>query len=352
MSIYNKTKKFLFKIDPENTHKIAEYFLQGVSNLSIFQEIFIKNFYFYDEILENEIFGLKFYNPIGLAAGFDKNALMIRGLSTLGFGFIEIGTVTKKPQGGNPKPRLFRHIIEESLQNAMGFNNDGGFRVSQRLKKIYPFVLPIGINLGKNKIIPQEDALQNYQSVLEDFLDVGDYYVFNLSSPNTPNLRDLQNISFVDELFCMAKSKTNKPVFLKISPDMNTDSMLEVCQKAIEKGCDGIIATNTSIDYSLVSSPKKIGGISGKALKEKSLEVFKELSRAFFDKTILISVGGIDSSLEAYNRIKLGASLVQVYSSLIFYGPYLCKDFNSDIAEFLRKDGFMSIKDAIGVDRK
>lgn len=352
MSTYKKVSNILFKIEPENIHNFIESILQAFGSINFVQEILAKNFCYTHEILQNEICGLNFYNPIGLAAGFDKNATMIKGLSCLGFGFLEIGTVTKKFQKGNPKPRLFRFKEEQSIQNAMGFNNDGAEKISSRIAKLHPYTLPIGINLGKNKNISTENALKDYEDVLKHFLDVGDYYVFNLSSPNTPNLRDLQNINFVQELFLMAKSHTKKPIFLKISPDMEIDSMLEVCDMAISKGADGIIATNTTIDYSLLSSAKPIGGISGNALRVKSRVVFEELSKAFFTKTTLISVGGIDDAQEAYRRIKMGASLVQVYSGFVFKGPSLCKTINSEIQQYLLEDGFMSIKDAIGVDLK
>lgn len=352
MSAYKKISNILFKVEPENIHNFTESILQALGSINFVQEILVKNFCYTHEMLKNEICGLNFYNPIGLAAGFDKNATMIKGLSCLGFGFLEIGTVTKNSQKGNPKPRLFRFKEEQSIQNAMGFNNDGAEKISSRIAKLHPYILPIGINLGKNKNISTENALKNYEDVLKEFLDVGDYYVFNLSSPNTPNLRDLQNINFVQELFLMAKSYTKKPIFLKISPDMEVDTMLEVCDMAISKGADGIIATNTTIDYSLLSSPKSIGGISGNALTLKSRAVFEELSKAFFKKTTLISVGGIDDAQEAYRRIKMGASLVQVYSGFVFKGPSLCKSINSEIQEYLLQDGFMSIKDAIGVDLK
>lgn len=349
---YDAFRKFLFRFDPENVHNIAEIFFRRIAPIWLVQEILSKTFCRSSEMLENEICGMKFYNPIGLAAGFDKNATMTRGLSVLGFGFLEVGTITKNSQEGNPKPRVFRHIEEESIQNAMGFNNEGAQKVALRLKGIYPYTLPIGVNLGKNKNTPHNNALKDYQEALEVFLDIGDYYVFNLSSPNTPNLRDLQNVSFVEELICMAKIHTNKPVFLKISPDMEISFMLEVCQKAIDKGVNGIIATNTSIDYSLVVSPREVGGLSGKVLKLKSREVLLELARAFFGKTVLISTGGISDGEEAYERIKLGASLVQAFTGLIFKGPYLCKSIGYQIEELLRRDGFLSIKDAIGVDIK
>ncbi|PAF47669.1 dihydroorotate dehydrogenase (quinone) [Helicobacter sp. 12S02232-10] len=350
MLVYKTLRNLLFKLEPETAHRLTEIFLKTVSGFSFLQELMANRFCDENEVLKNQVCGLDFYNPIGLAAGFDKNATMIKGLSALGFGFLEVGTLTKHPQKGNPKPRLFRYLQEESLQNAMGFNNEGSVKVASRISKIYPYALPIGINLGKNKSVAQEDALKNYEDVLKDFLSFGDYYVFNLSSPNTPNLRDLQNSIFVKELFLMAKGHTSKPIFLKISPDMEIDSMLKVCDQAIESGADGIIATNTTIDYSLLSSAKDIGGISGAVLKSKSAEVFKEIAKAFFGKAALIAAGGIDDAEEAYKRIKMGASLVQIYTGLIFKGPALCKNINQEIIQLLQRDGFLNLKDAIGAD--
>lgn len=348
--MYKELRKLLFKLDPEKAHTLAEFFLRYIANKPIIEDLIIKGFSYSDPILENKVCGLDFNNPVGVGAGFDKNCTMIEGLTALGFGYLELGTITKKPQDGNPKPRLFRHIEEESIQNAMGFNNEGSLAISSRLKNFYPYRIPLGINLGKNKDIQQEDALQNYKDVLRDFVNLGDYFVFNLSSPNTPNLRDLQNISFVDELFSMAREITNKPLFLKISPDMDTDSMLQVCQKAIEKGSSGIIATNTTVDYKVIQHPKDIGGISGKALKHKSFEILKILSQSFFKKTTLISVGGITDAKDVYQRLRYGASLVQIYSSFIFEGPCVCKMINRELAHLIKNDGYEHISEVIGID--
>lgn len=347
---YQRFRDFLFKFDAENIHNLAENFLAHFANKPIIQDVLLKKFYYQDSMLYYKVCGIPFNNPIGLAAGFDKNATMLEGLATLGFGFLELGTITKLPQSGNPKPRLFRHIEEKSIQNAMGFNNDGADAIKERLKNSYPFCLPIGINFGKNKQTKQEDALSDYEKLLQEFLTLGDYYVFNLSSPNTLNLRDLQNESFVGELFNMARTYTNKPLFLKIAPDISTDSMLQVCKKAIDTGASGIIATNTTLDYSVVKNPKDIGGISGAALRQKSSEVFKILAQNFFKETTLIAVGGISNAMDAYERILHGASLVQVYTGFIFEGPSICKNINQELTTLLKADGFSNIKEAIGAN--
>ncbi len=297
MSLYKMLSPYLFKLDAEKAHCMAELALKHIVPLPLVQDYVAGKYCVVDEHLNMEVAGLRFYNPVGLAAGFDKNATMVRGLSALGFGFLEIGTITQSPQEGNPKPRLFRYVEERSLQNEMGFNNQGSLEIVQRLKNIYPYSIPLGINVGKNKIIAQSDSLKNYENVLLDCLSVGDYFVFNLSSPNTPNLRDLQNVHFVQELFTMARSYTQKPLFIKISPDMDKDEMLKIVEMSIKYGANGVIATNTTIDYAVLTNARETGGISGEALKKKSKEVLRILSEAFFGKTALISVGGVDSAL-------------------------------------------------------
>lgn len=348
--MYQLLKNILFKFDPEFDHRVVEFCLKNFAPLPLIADWMASQFCYMDLSLENEVEGMHFYSPVGLAAGFDKNATMIEGISLMGFAFAEIGSVTYVPQSGNPKPRVFRFVQEESLQNAMGFNNDGSSKIAQRVRKLYPYKTPLMISLGKNKEVP--NALKNYEENLRAFQDLGDAYVFNASSPNTPNLRDLQNESFVRELFAMARSYTQKPLFLKVCPDNAIDVTLKVCESAISGGANGIVATNTSTDYSLVQSPKNIGGISGRALRNKSREVFYEIAKSFFGKATLISSGGIFDGEEAYDRIKMGASLVEIYSALIFQGPSVCKNINQEIANLLKADGYQNISEAIGVNVK
>ena len=305
-------------------------------------------------MLEQKIFGRTFQNPVGLGAGFDKNGQYITAMPTLGFGFTEIGTVTPRPQDGNPKPRLFRLIEDNSIQNAMGFNNKGSHYMLQQLKKLYFFDYPIGINIGKNKITPESEALNDYETLFKAFKNYGDYIVINISSPNTPGLRDLQNENFINAVFALAKKITSQSVLLKIAPDMEPEDAVMLCKTAVEAGAAGIIATNTTIDYSLTDSPAKkdFGGISGALLTEKSYQLFKAIGQELYGKTLLISVGGIDSAQEAYRRIKAGASLVQVYSMLIYKGPALIKEINEGLITLLKKDGYNHISEAIGADYK
>lgn len=349
---YNTLKKILFSFEPETAHHIGEFGLKLLGNCKIAKSYMEKKNYISNPKLTQEIFGVKFENPVGLAAGFDKNATMIKAMKSLGFGFTEIGTMTPMPQDGNPKPRMFRYPEQKSVQNAMGFNNLGAHTVLKNLKKVYHFSIPIGANIGKNKTTPEEFALSDYKTLIKKFEAFSDYLIINISSPNTPNLRDLQNEKFITELFVMAKELTNKPILLKIAPDMEANVAIDLCKSAINAGADGIIATNTTIDYSLVPNCQNFGGLSGACLTEKSGSLFKEIARELFGKTVLISVGGIYNGKEAYERIKNGASLVQAYSGLVFEGPSMVRKINEEILELLAKDGFENIQQAIGANLK
>ncbi len=349
---YNSIKPLLFKLQPESAHHLAETVLRLPNICQIPFNPFLKSHFITDDILSQEIFGRTFLNPVGLGAGFDKNATMIRGMQILGFGFTEIGTVTPKPQVGNPKPRMFRHIEEESIQNDLGFNNAGAYKVIKRLRQRFPFTTPIGINIGKNKLTPDSEAINDYTHLIKSFDGLGDYFVINISSPNTPGLRDLQNEAFITQLFSEAKALTKMPILLKIAPDMAIEDAVTLTKMAVEAGADGIIATNTTVDYSLVKSPKDIGGISGAVLKEKSFKIFEAIAKELYGKTLLISVGGIDSAEEAYKRIKAGASLVQILSGLVFHGPDMIMNINKELIKLLKADGYKNITEAIGADRK
>jgi len=247
---------------------------------------------------------------------------------------------------------MWRHPEEESVQNAMGFNNEGLLKVQQRLKNRYPFTTPIGVNIGKNKVTPESEAINDYTKLIQALHELGDYLVINISSPNTPGLRDLQNEEFIAKLFEEAKKITDKPILLKIAPDMSKEDAVELTKMAVEKGADGIIATNTTIDYSLVKGPFDRGGLSGAVLKEKSFEIFEAIAKELYGKTTLISVGGIDSATEAYRRIKAGASLVQILSGIVFHGPDMIMNINKELIELIKADGYSNITEAIGADRK
>jgi dihydroorotate dehydrogenase len=349
---YENLKKIIFKLDPETAHTVAGVGLKAINYCPPLFNYLVKRNFVNNDILTQNLFGQTFYNPVGLAAGFDKDAEYIKATAALGFGFSEVGTVTPKPQSGNQKPRLFRLIEDESIQNAMGFNNKGSYNMLKNLKKNRFFCYPLGINIGKNKTTPEIEALKDYENLFKTFKNYGTYIVINISSPNTPGLRNLQNESFIKEVFKIGTSITNKPILLKIAPDLEAKEAIDICKIAVNAGASGIIATNTTIDYSLTPNAKDFGGISGKLLKEKSFNLFKEIAKELFGQTVLISVGGIDSANEAYKRIKAGASLVQIYSALIFKGPSLIRDINQELIKLIKKDGFNSINEAIGADLK
>ncbi len=304
-----------------------------------------------DPRLRQTLFGRQIPNPVGLAAGLDKDAAAVRGMAALGFGFLEVGTVTPLAQPGNPRPRLFRFPAAESLQNAMGFNNGGMDAMSRRLEAVYPLEVPLGINIGKNKATPPDRALDDYEILMRGLAHLGDYLVVNLSSPNTPGLRDLQNETFVRSVLGLAKEITSKPVLVKIAPDLDPDTAADLSEVAVEAGAAGIIATNTTTEYALLPGCRDFGGLSGKVLKEKSFRVFETVARRLFGRTVLISVGGIDSGAEAWRRLRAGASLVQVYTALIYEGPGLVRRINREILGLMEREGVGNVREVIGIAR-
>lgn len=349
---YDTLKKIFFRFHPETAHKIAEFGLRALYATPGGLEALAKFGVYKDEILTQNIWNLSFDNPVGIAGGFDKNATMIAPLAALGFGHIDFGTFTPRPQSGNEKPRLFRLVSEQSIQNAMGFNNEGADIIEHRVRKIYPFKIPIAANIGKNKATPNEDALSDYEALGRKFNGLCDFFIINVSSPNTPNLRALQENSFISELIGAMKKITNRPLVLKLAPDMSADQAIALCECAVQSGASGIIINNTSVDYSLSPNARDFGGLSGRLITEKSRKLFAQVARELFGRTILISCGGIDSAQEAYERIKSGASLIQIFTAFIFKGPFVAKSINEGLAELLRADGFNSISEAIGVNLK
>jgi dihydroorotate dehydrogenase len=286
-----------------------------------------------DSRLEKSLFGIKFKNPVGLAAGFDKNAQLYEELTSFGFGFIEIGTVTPKPQSGNPKKRLFRLVEDSAIINRMGFNNVGVEEVIENLKKNKSTL--IGGNIGKNKITPNYLAIDDYVTSFNMLFDFVDYFVVNVSSPNTPNLRDLQQkeplTKLINSLISINRNKTKpKPILLKIAPDLNNNQLLDIISIVKDTGLDGIIATNTTINRDNLKSVNKneLGGLSGKPLTSRSTEVIKFISKNS-NKTIpIIGVGGINTVADALEKFDAGADLIQIYTGFIYEGPNLIRSIN------------------------
>ena len=352
---YETLKSIFFKLEPETAHKVAEKTL-SISDC-VFPGLYsavAKNCIVTNTALSQNLLGASFLNPVGIAGGFDKNATMVRPLAAFGFGHVEFGTVTPKAQEGNAKPRLFRLIEEESIQNAMGFNNEGADAVSARVGRLYPFAIPLFANIGKNKITPNEEAIKDYENLVVKFNEICDCFVINVSSPNSPNLRELQEESFIKELFARLLPIAKKPIILKIAPEMAESKAVQICKTAVESGAKGVIVNNTSIDYSLSKSAnlQNFGGLSGKVIAKRSRELFKAVASELYGKTVLIASGGIDSAEEAYARIKSGANLVQIYTSFIFKGPSIAKRINEGILKLLKEDNFASIGEAVGCEIK
>ena len=292
------------------------------------------SFHLNDKRLEREVFGLKFKNPLGLAAGFDKNADFINELAEFGFGFIEIGTVTPLPQPGNDKPRMFRLTEDEALINRMGFNNQGVDVVAHRLRKLDRKGLIIGGNIGKNKITPNEDALSDYIKCFDQLFDVVDYFVVNVSSPNTPGLRELQEKEPLKNILNTLqqrnlKNDISRPILLKIAPDLTDSQLDDIIEIVVQTKIAGVIATNTTISRDGLSSPedlhKETGGLSGKPLRKRSTEVIRYLSENSNKAFTIIGVGGIHSPEDAIEKINAGATLLQIYTGFIYEGPGLVK---------------------------
>ena len=314
-----------------------------------------------DPSMHQHIFGLDFGNPIGIAAGFDKNVEIVKSLLGLGFGFVEAGTVTPKPQFGNDKPRVFRLAEDQAIINHLGFNNYGINYAISKLSKLNLNNLSrgiVGINIGKNK--DTVNSVEDYCMGLEKLGPLAHYITVNISSPNTPGLRDLQNRGQIENFIkIINKSKKNnsnlefKPILLKIGPDLDDEQLRDIALISLANGIDGIVIGNTTIDrpFSLISKNKnEIGGLSGRPLFMKSTLVLKKMYILTNGQIPLIGVGGISNGLEFYEKIKSGASLAQLYSALVFQGPKIINNIKQEIISYLKTDGFKNIKDAVGKD--
>ncbi|TFV93533.1 quinone-dependent dihydroorotate dehydrogenase [Algoriphagus kandeliae] len=337
-------KPLLFTQSPETAHHFTFSLTKFAFNFPLIGGIIRMAFRYEDKRLEREVFGLKFKNPVGLAAGFDKDAKLIDEMAMLGFGFIEIGTLTPKPQEGNPKPRLFRLPQDEALINRMGFNNGGVLEAVERLKKRKSDVI-VGGNIGKNKVTPNEKAIDDYLFCLEALHPYVDYFVVNVSSPNTPNLRDLQEKEPLKALLTAVKAANDakqnpKPILLKIAPDLTDGQLDDIVEIVQETGIAGVIATNTTIDRSQLQTNKNkveaigAGGVSGKVLKSRSTDVIRYLHQKSQGSFPIIGVGGIFSPEDAIEKLEAGASLIQVYSGMIYEGPSLIKRIKKGLVTY------------------
>ena len=335
-------RPLFFLFDPEMVHHFSFTMIKLFSKLG-FSGLFRSLYVLEDPRLEREVFGLKFKNPVGLAAGFDKNAVLYNELANFGFGFVEIGTLTPKPQEGNPKKRLFRLTDDKAIINRMGFNNLGVFDAVEQLKKEHRVL--IGGNIGKNKVTPNKEAVKDYLICFDALFDYVDYFVVNVSSPNTPGLRELQDkeplTALLKELkkentkLALNKAVKERPILLKIAPDLTDSQLLDIIQIVADTKIDGIIATNTTIGRENLTShltlSEEMGGLSGKPLTNRSTEVIRFLSEKSNKAFPIIGVGGIHSGEDALEKLAAGADLIQVWTGFVYEGPGLAKKINKAI---------------------
>jgi dihydroorotate dehydrogenase len=335
--MYPLIKPFLFSMTPEKAHHFSFDTYRDLCKLPLVNEITQALFDCSTPADGVEVFGLKFKNRVGLAAGFDKDALIFDEFANFGFGHIEIGTITPKAQPGNEQPRLFRLVKDQAILNRMGFNNAGAFAALEKLKKRKRFDVIIGGNIGKNKLTPNEEAVNDYTYCLKELYEVVDYFVVNVSSPNTPGLRQLQDKGPLTEILLeLQKLNKNlgkpKPLLLKIAPDLELEQLSDIADLAFTTQLSGIIATNTTIDRSGLLTPKReveklgAGGISGKPLTKRSTEVIHFLNKETGGKIPIVAAGGVMSGRDALEKLDAGASLVQLYTGFIYKGPGLVKD--------------------------
>lgn len=335
-------KPLLFSYDPEKIHHRVVRWLKLTLGNPASRKLARSVFCNADPSLHRNVFGIDFPNPVGLAAGFDKDAKYVEELGSLGFGFIEIGTVTPLPQSGNEKPRMFRLSADSALINRMGFNNDGVIAAANRLRKLKGKVI-IGGNIGKNKNTPNENAVEDYLICFRELYDCVDYFVVNVSSPNTPGLRSLQDKEPLLHLLKLVQAEnkkrsasgTMKPVLLKIAPDLSTEQLDEIIEVVLQSSLDGVIATNTTLSREgLATSASRLaeigqGGLSGIPLAKRATEVIRYLSQKSGKKFAIIGVGGIHSPKDALEKLEAGADLIQLYTGFIYEGPFLVKRINN-----------------------
>jgi dihydroorotate dehydrogenase len=357
----NLIRPLLFLGDPEKTH---EQTLALLSRIQPFEGVLERLFYVQDDRLHVRVGPLSFPNPVGLAGGFDKNAVAVKAIAGFGFGFIEIGAVTALAQPGNPKPRLYRLPADGALINRLGFNNEGAMAIAERLRTLRgngtPLKIPLGINIGRSKIVETKDAAADYVFTFDKLYPYGDFFTVNVSSPNTPQLRDLQQRDLLQGLLRAIQEKNYqlssrsgeapKPILVKIAPDMDFSQADDIVEVAMSEKIAGIIATNTTafLRETLISRSQEPGGLSGKPLRALATAFVRHLYRAVGGQVPIIGVGGIFTADHAYEKIKAGASAVQIYTGFVYEGPAAVKRINRRLIRLMERDGFRSIMEAVG----
>ncbi len=355
------------RMDPEKAHHLAFFWIRLAAAVPGLRGLVAAVLAPKDPALRTRALGLDLPGPFGLAAGFDKNAVGIDGLAMLGFDYVEIGTVTAEPQPGNPAPRLFRLIEDRALINRMGFNNEGSAAVAARLaaRQDRSGRTVVGVNIGKTKVVPEAEAVADYIASTERLARHADYFVVNVSSPNTPGLRNLQAVDQLRPLLSAVRRTLDEtcrqrhvPLLVKIAPDLADADIDQVADLALELGLDGIIATNTTIGRDgLRTDPAKVaaagaGGLSGAPLKARAVEVLKRIHTRTGDRLTLVSVGGIETADDAWERILAGATLIQGYSAFIYEGPFWCRRLHQGLAARLRASGHGTLGEAVGASTR
>jgi dihydroorotate dehydrogenase len=347
----------LFRLDPERAHRLAHTFLRRVSPAAARRRRPVP-----PRSLAVRAFGLEFDSPVGLAAGFDKGDVAVPGLFALGFSHVEIGTITPRPQAGNERPRLFRLPEHRALVNRMGFNNEGADACAERLRALPPGARlgPVGINVGKNKATPNEEAASDYLACIDRLHAFADYLVVNISSPNTPGLRGLQEKEPLERLLraCLARlaeRAPEKPLLVKLAPDLAPEALDEAVEVAVGAGVAGIIATNTTLSRAGVEGHPRAaeaGGLSGAPLEALATSVVRRCFARAAGRVPIVGVGGVMDAEGAYAKIRAGATLVQVYTGFVYGGPAFVRRLNEGLAALLARDGFARLSDAIGADHR
>ncbi len=354
-------RPILFRLSPETAHDLALTFL-SFPGASAITRSFASRFEA-SPFGKLERFGLQFENPIGLAAGFDKNGSAAGALAALGFGFVEVGTITSEPQSGNERPRLFRLPVDRALINRLGFNNCGAQQLVENIRRQRPDCV-LGVNVGKSRRVKIEDAIADYLTTFETIYDTADYVVVNVSSPNTPNLRELQRQDLLNELLTalqkrnddlsQARSRARKPLLVKIAPDLSEPELESIIEVALQTQVAGIVATNTTVSRSGLNTPASQvlaygdGGLSGAPLRTRSNEVISFIYRATKGQLPIIGVGGVFTAEDAWEKMCAGASLIQLYTGFIYDGPGVAGRINEGLAAILKREGLKSIDDAVG----
>jgi len=349
MRPYDLTKPLLFQLDPETAHTLGNRLLEAIQDTPI-ERMVADNYTVVDPRLHVDAFGQSFANPVGVAAGFDKNATVPNGLAALGFGHVEVGGVTAEPQAGNPRPRLFRLAEDEALINRMGFNNDGADLIGERLETTECRV-PIGVNIGKSKSAPNEEAEDDYLYTFERVESGGDYFVVNVSSPNTPGLRELQQRDRLESILGSLRDAGADPLLVKFSPDLTEAALEDALEVVDDLDLDGVIATNTTTNretFLRSEHASEEGGLSGKPIEAEATETIRFIAER--TEKPIVGVGGVTDATGAYAKIRAGASLVQLYTGLVYEGPSIAREINRGLLELLERDGFDSIEDAVGAD--